>query len=127
MGRRTKIIFWVSALFVGAAFTALQNSSHAFHFSPGQTLKQYMRDVADKETLGDIATKVAGHVTARHGPGFDTGGFERSFETCLHQRVDAWLNGDDPLLGDPVTKEDVDALAGKFTTACLTEVAKTIP
>ena len=126
MGRTTKIAFWVGALILGVAIAAV-TSGHSFQFGPDKTLKQYMQEVVAQGTLGDIAKKLADQSAGKFGQGFDSGGFQRDMEACLHGRIDAWLNGHDPRRDNKVNKDDVDDLAGKITTSCLADLTKKAP
>lgn len=125
MERKKKIILWAGAFVVGAiiAATAFNWSSHP---GPQRTLGQYMRTVVEQGTLADIAQKIAAHVAGRQDPGFDSAAFERTMESCLHQRIDTWLHGDDPRRDGPVIKEDVDSLAAKFASSCVTALSRNL-
>lgn len=125
MERKKKIILWAGA-FVGGAILAATSFNWSSHSGPERTLGQYMQNVVEQGTLADIAQKIAAHVAGGQSPGFDSAGFERNMESCLHQRIDTWLHGDDPRRDGPVVKEDVDSLAAKFASSCVTALTKNL-
>ena len=125
MGRKIKIALWMGALVLGVLIAAF-TFGHPLQIPPERTLKQYMREVVEQGTPGDVAKRIAAQYAGTMGQDFDAAGFQRDMEACLRQRIDAWIDGDDPRLANRVDKDDVDDLAGKFTSACLAEVAKPI-
>lgn len=122
MGRVIKIGIWVG---VGALVAGIIAKAVGIPLPIGpQTVQEYMQDVVDNGTLERTSKKIATQYAKKQGQGFDSARFERDLDSCLHDRIGTWLHGDDPQLGDPISREDVRTIAGKFISACVADLSQ---
>lgn len=107
------------------ALLMLVASLFGYHITRGNYVssKQYMQDVLSKGGAEAVSKELTVQYAKDFGPGFDSIRFQSEMGACLHTRIDAWLNGNDPRLTQTITKDTAKEFGGEFVSACLNDLS----